>query len=245
MVRSFFVCSGHIGLPEWGGDYDTFVEFPIEILRWLLYISVELPTDILMSQHYLLSAQARSLSLATVLRMSDTDTEKVFAGIRWAATDGKRSVPALRLRQPATTARRATGALRFRCKACRRDFSASPPAPCSPSTSCRLQHLPRRPRDLLQRGQGQDRAWPSRVTWASNTRRRSSCPTSCVRRWRPRFKRTQARRRWPDRGGRRRLLWRLREARQSQGEPTRSTPPSQPRTASASAWSWHASGTVG
>jgi len=43
----------------------------------------------LMAQHFLLSTKARSLSIGTVLRMSDTKAEQTFAGIRWPATDGK------------------------------------------------------------------------------------------------------------------------------------------------------------
>jgi transposase-like protein len=75
-----------------------------------------------MSQHFLLSAKARTLSLATVLRMSDADAEKLFASLRWADTGGK----AVCVHCGCPTcyeARRPSGALRFRCKACRKDFS--------------------------------------------------------------------------------------------------------------------------
>ena len=75
-----------------------------------------------MSQHFLLSARARSLSLATVLRMTDKQAETMFAALRWADTNGKPVCP-----HCACTivyeARRPNGALRFRCKACRKDFS--------------------------------------------------------------------------------------------------------------------------
>jgi transposase-like protein len=75
-----------------------------------------------MSQHFLLSAKARTLSLAAVLRMSDQEAEAAFARIRWAATAGKPVCPHC---QCATVyeCRRPNGALRFRCKACRGDFS--------------------------------------------------------------------------------------------------------------------------
>ena len=46
-----------------------------------------------MSQHFLLSAAARSLSLAKVMRMSDTDAEALFANIRWAETKGEPVCP--------------------------------------------------------------------------------------------------------------------------------------------------------
>jgi len=75
-----------------------------------------------MSQHFLLSAKARSLSIATVLQMSDTKAEQTFAGIRWPATDGKAVCPHCAC-PTCYEARRPSGQLRFRCKACRKDFS--------------------------------------------------------------------------------------------------------------------------
>ena len=41
-----------------------------------------------MAQHFLLSAAARSLSLAKVARMSDDEAFGAFRAIRWSATDG-------------------------------------------------------------------------------------------------------------------------------------------------------------
>jgi transposase-like protein len=75
-----------------------------------------------MSQHFLLSSEARTLSLAAVLRMTDQEAETAFARIRWAATAGK---PVCSHCQCSTVyeCRRPNGALRFRCKACRGDFS--------------------------------------------------------------------------------------------------------------------------
>ena len=75
-----------------------------------------------MSQHFLLSAKARTLSLASVLRLSDKDAEAMFAGIRWPETDGKAVCPHCGC-PTCYEARRPNGALRFRCKACRRNFS--------------------------------------------------------------------------------------------------------------------------
>src|SRR4051812_2166771 len=51
-----------------------------------------------MAQHFLLSARARSLSLATVLRMTVEEAERAFIAVRWAATAGKPHLPALRMR---------------------------------------------------------------------------------------------------------------------------------------------------
>ena len=73
-----------------------------------------------MSQHFLLSAKARTLSLATVLRMTDEEAESVFRNLRW--TDGKALCPHCEC-PTVYECRRPSGALRFRCKACRKDFS--------------------------------------------------------------------------------------------------------------------------
>lgn len=43
----------------------------------------------MMSQHFLLSAKARTLSLARVMRLSDADAYSVFREIRWADTEGQ------------------------------------------------------------------------------------------------------------------------------------------------------------
>ncbi len=74
-----------------------------------------------MSQHFLLSTRARSLSLAQVFRMTDVQTETMFTGIRWTETNGKAVCPHCQC-PTCYEARRPSGALRFRCKACRKDF---------------------------------------------------------------------------------------------------------------------------
>jgi len=75
-----------------------------------------------MSQHFLLSARARSLSVVQVGRMTDAQAETMFAGIRWVETNGKAVCPHCAC-PTCYEARRPNGALRFRCKACRKDFS--------------------------------------------------------------------------------------------------------------------------
>jgi transposase-like protein len=75
-----------------------------------------------MSQHFLLSARARTLSLAAVLRMSDLEAEATFLAVRWSATNGAPVCPHCEC-TIAYECRRPSGALRFRCKACRKDFS--------------------------------------------------------------------------------------------------------------------------
>ncbi len=72
-----------------------------------------------MPQHFLLSAKARTLSLAAVARMSSEEARATFRKIRWAETDGEPVCPRcgccacyeFRTRQL------------FKCKACLRQFS--------------------------------------------------------------------------------------------------------------------------
>ena len=75
-----------------------------------------------MAQHFLLSARAKTLSLATIFRMSDTDAEATFRKVRWPDTDGAAVCPECGGVEPYEF-RRASGALRFECKACRHEFS--------------------------------------------------------------------------------------------------------------------------
>lgn len=77
-----------------------------------------------MSQHFLLSAKARTLSLSAVLRMTDQEAETAFVRIRWAATGGKPVCIHCEC-QTVYECRRSNGSLRFRCKACRKDFSVT------------------------------------------------------------------------------------------------------------------------
>jgi len=73
-----------------------------------------------MSQHFLLSARARTLSLASVMRMSDEEAETFFRVLRWQS--GKAVCPHCAC-PIVYECRRPSGALRFRCKACQKDFS--------------------------------------------------------------------------------------------------------------------------
>ena len=77
-----------------------------------------------MAQHFLLSAAARTLSLASVARMSDEEAEQVFIRLRWSDNGGNAYCPHC----GCTTvymARRPNGSARWRCKACRKDFSVT------------------------------------------------------------------------------------------------------------------------
>jgi len=75
-----------------------------------------------MAQHFLLSRQAKTLNLATVMRMSDAEAEALFRKVRWADTEGQPVCPHCG-GLDAYEARRPNGSLRFRCKACGKDFT--------------------------------------------------------------------------------------------------------------------------
>src|ERR1700719_320569 len=75
-----------------------------------------------MSQHFLLSAAARTLTVASVARMPEEQVERTFVRLRWQDNDGNAYCPHC----GCTTvymARKGNGAPRWRCKACRKDFS--------------------------------------------------------------------------------------------------------------------------
>jgi len=73
-----------------------------------------------MAQHFLFSAAARSLSVAKIMRMSELGVENVFRTLRWP--DGKPVCPRCGCTICYECHRR-VDAPRWRCKACRGDFS--------------------------------------------------------------------------------------------------------------------------
>src|SRR5437660_10108045 len=75
-----------------------------------------------MSQHFLLSRPAKTLSLAQVFRMTDTEAEAMFPKVRWPETDGAPVCPHCGGLN-AYECRRPNGLLRFRCRACRGAFT--------------------------------------------------------------------------------------------------------------------------
>ncbi|PZO50452.1 MAG: IS1595 family transposase [Alphaproteobacteria bacterium] len=75
-----------------------------------------------MAQHFLLSARAKTLSLAHVLRMTDADVEGAFRELRWESTGGEPVCPKCGSLD-AYDCRRPNGAPRFRCRGCKADFS--------------------------------------------------------------------------------------------------------------------------
>jgi transposase-like protein len=77
-----------------------------------------------MTAHFLLTSAARTLSLASVVRMSDEQVERVFIRLRWADNKGEAYCPHCGC-PTVYMARRPNGAPRWRCKACRKDFSVT------------------------------------------------------------------------------------------------------------------------
>ena len=75
-------------------------------------------------QHFLLSSAAKTLSLAQVFRLTDLEAETVFRKVRWTETDGQAVCPHCG-GLDAYEARRANGSLRFRCRACQKDFTVT------------------------------------------------------------------------------------------------------------------------
>ena len=72
-------------------------------------------------QHFLLSAKARTLSLARVMRLSEDEAWEAFKAIRWASTAGEPICPRCRC----LTIYRLNDNRRFKCAACGHKFSVT------------------------------------------------------------------------------------------------------------------------
>src|SRR5262245_51273112 len=75
-----------------------------------------------MAQHFLLSKQAKTLTLAQAFGMSDADAEATFKRIRWVDTNGAPVCPKCGSLD-AYDCRRPNGSPRFRCRGCGKDFT--------------------------------------------------------------------------------------------------------------------------
>lgn len=75
-----------------------------------------------MAMHFLLTKAAKTLSLAQVFRMKDDEAGMMLRRIRWADTEGE-PVCSHCGRIDAYDCRRLKGAPRFRCRACKKDFT--------------------------------------------------------------------------------------------------------------------------
>jgi transposase-like protein len=74
---------------------------------------------IAMTQHFLLSPAAKTLSLAKVLRMTDKQAKKAFGAIRWHETDGEPICPVCGGTEHYNLKSRPV----WKCKACAKQFS--------------------------------------------------------------------------------------------------------------------------
>jgi transposase-like protein len=74
-----------------------------------------------MSQHFLLSAKARTLSVTKVARMSHEEAARTFRALRWANNDGNPVCPAC----GCTTCYEYASRPIFKCKGCGKQFSVT------------------------------------------------------------------------------------------------------------------------
>jgi transposase-like protein len=74
-----------------------------------------------MSQHFLLSAKARTLSLASVARMSEKEARAAFVAIRWSDNEGKPYCPKCGCAEVCAYACRPI----YKCKGCGAQFSVT------------------------------------------------------------------------------------------------------------------------
>src|SRR5580700_3222043 len=74
-----------------------------------------------MSQHFLLSSAARTLSLASVARMSDEEAWNAFRAIRWSDTQGEPVCPRCGCLDSYTYKTRKV----YRCKGCSHQFTVT------------------------------------------------------------------------------------------------------------------------
>ena len=99
--------------------YDNFL-----LTRALIVLIVfgrKLPNAAMMCTHFLLSAQARTLSLASVARLSEQEARDTFRQIRWAATNGEPVCPRCGCLAIYEYASRPI----FKCKGCGHQFSVT------------------------------------------------------------------------------------------------------------------------
>jgi len=78
-------------------------------------------TVILMPQHFLLSSQARTLSLSKVMRLSDAEAFETFKRVRWASNKGKPFCPRCGCVEIYGFKTRRI----FKCKGCEAQFSVT------------------------------------------------------------------------------------------------------------------------
>ena len=74
-----------------------------------------------MPQHFLLSREAKTLTIGSVARMSEEEVERVFIRLRWRDNNSEPYCP--RCGTTTIWQSRRNACLRYQCKACQKDFS--------------------------------------------------------------------------------------------------------------------------
>ena len=120
-----------------------------------------------MSQHFLLSSAAKSLSLSQVFRLTDLEAETAFRKVRWHSTKGQSVCPHCG-GLDAYECRRSNGSLRFRCKACAKDFTITS-AQSLPATSCPCKPILAQLRCSAMKSKA-SQLWLCPVIWAWHTK---------------------------------------------------------------------------
>jgi transposase-like protein len=77
-----------------------------------------------MTQHFLMSKKAKTLTLSQVMRLTDEEAETMFRKVRWPETDGAPICPKCGCLD-AYDCRRPNGTARWECKGCTHDFSVT------------------------------------------------------------------------------------------------------------------------
>ena len=129
-------------------------------------------------QHFLLSAKARTLSLAKVARLSDEEAYQTFKLVRWAATDGDPVCPRCGCVAVYTYATRKL----FKCKGCSHQFSVTS-GTIFASRKLAIRDYLLAIAIFVNGAKGHSALQLSR-DWTASTRRPLSWRTSSAKRWR-------------------------------------------------------------
>lgn len=88
-----------------------------------------------MAQHFLLSSQARSLSLVDLIKLSDDQAHELFKTLRWGKSDNDMVCPTCGV---VHAPYKIQSRKQYRCKHCHHTFQLRP-ARCLPIINCRLK----------------------------------------------------------------------------------------------------------
>ena len=142
-----------------------------------------------MAQHFLLTSAARTLSLASVMRMSDEEAEQTFIKLRWSGNDGKAFCPHCGCRPSIPAAGRTVPRVGGARRAGR--ISQSRAGRSSPIISYRSKLICLQSRSSVTKLRA-SRCSRCLAISASSTRRALCWPTRCAKRWRQRSARSRS-----------------------------------------------------